>query len=59
MGLHLLFNDNKSAICLAKNLIFHSRRKHIQLKYHSIRNLINDGDLFLLKILGAEIQPIC
>jgi len=49
-----LFNDSQSAICLAKDPILHSRCKHIELKYHFIRNLINDGDLFLLKIPGAE-----
>ena len=49
-----LFSDSQSAICLAKNPILHSRCKHIELKYHFIRNLINDGDLFLLKIPGAE-----
>jgi hypothetical protein len=49
-----LFSDSQSAICLAKNPVFHSRCKHIQLKYHFIRELINDGDLSLLKILGSE-----
>ena len=49
-----LFSDSQSAICLAKNPILHSRCKHIELKYHFIRNLINDGDLILLKIPGAE-----
>ena len=42
-----LFSDSQSAICLAKYPIFHSRCKHIELKYHFIINLINDGDLFL------------
>jgi len=49
-----LFSDNQSAICLAKNPILHSRCKHIELKYHFIGNLINDGDLILFKIPGAE-----
>jgi len=49
-----LFSDSQSAICLAKNPILHSKCKHIELKYHFIRNLINDGDLILLKIPGAE-----
>ena len=39
---------------LLKISILHSRCKHIELKYHFIRNLINDGDLILLNILGAE-----
>jgi len=49
-----LFSDSQSAICLAKNPILHSRCKHIELKYPFIKNLINDGDLFLLKIPSAE-----
>jgi len=49
-----LFSDSQSAICLAKNPILHSRCKHIELKYHFIINLINNGDLFLLKIPGVE-----
>jgi len=50
----LLFTDNQSAIFLTKNPILQSRCKHIELKYHFIINLINDGDLFLLKIPSAE-----
>jgi len=49
-----LFNDSQSVICLAKNLIFNSRCKHIELKYHFIRNLIYDGDLFMLKIPSVK-----
>jgi len=49
-----LFSDNKSVICLSKNPTIHSRRKNIELRYHFIRNVINDEDLFLLKIQVAE-----
>jgi len=49
-----MFSDSQSAISPAKNPIFHSRCKHIQLRYHFIRELINDGDLSLLKILGSK-----
>ena len=49
-----LFSDSQSAVCLAKNPVFHSRCKHIQLRYHFIRELINDGELSLLKISGSE-----
>ena len=49
-----MFSDSQSAISLAKNPVFHSRCKHIQLRYHFIRELINDEDLSLLKILGSE-----
>ena len=41
-----LFNDSHSDIYLAKNPhILYFRCKHIKLKYHFIRNLINDEDL--------------
>ena len=33
-------SDSQSAISLAKNPVFHSRCKHIQLRYHFIRELI-------------------
>ena len=32
-----LYMDSKSAICLAKNPIYHKRNKHIDIKYHWIR----------------------
>ena len=50
------FSDSKSAIHLAKNPVFHARTKHIQLRYHHIRGLVEDGIIALKKILGAENQ---
>jgi hypothetical protein len=35
--------DSKSALALAKNLVFHKRSKHIRIKYHFIRNCLEDG----------------
>jgi hypothetical protein len=32
--------DNKSALSLAKNPIFHERSKHIEVKYHLIRDCV-------------------
>ena len=32
--------ENKSAIALAKNPVFHERSKHIELKYHFIRDCV-------------------
>jgi hypothetical protein len=37
--------DNKSAIALIKNPVFHDRSKHIQLRYHFIRQCVDDGDI--------------
>lgn len=35
-----IFCDNKSAIALSKNPVFHGRSKHIDIKYHKIRELV-------------------
>ena len=32
-----IYYDSKSAIAMAKNLVFHSRTKHINIRYHFIR----------------------
>jgi hypothetical protein len=32
--------DNKSALALAKNPVFHERSKHIRIKYHFIKELL-------------------
>ena len=51
---NVLYCDSQSAIHLAKNPYFHSRTKHIQLRYHFIRSLLEDGILKLEKISGAQ-----
>ena len=45
-----LYSDSQSAIHLAKNSAFHSRTKHIQLKHHFIRLVLEDGELKLENI---------
>ena len=42
-----IFEDNKSAICLAKNPQYHGRAKHIDIKHHFIRQRVQDGDIKL------------
>ena len=37
-----LYNDSQSAIHIVNTLAFHSRTKHIQLKYHFIRSVIDE-----------------
>lgn len=39
------FYDNSSAICLSKNLVHHSKAKHIDIKYHFIRDHIFNGNI--------------
>jgi hypothetical protein len=50
----VLHSDSQSVIHLAKNSTFHSRTKHIDLRYHFIRLLIQDGVLKLVKIVGSK-----
>ncbi|GJU85033.1 putative RNA-directed DNA polymerase [Tanacetum coccineum] len=42
--------DNQSAIHLAKNSMFHKRTKHIDIRYHWIRDAIEDGMFELNKV---------
>ena len=42
-----LHSDNKSAIALAKDDRFHARTKHIDIRYHFIRYVIEDGNIRL------------
>ena len=50
----ILHSDSQSAIFLAKNLVFHSKSKHIQTKYHFIRYLVKDKLIILKKICGFK-----
>lgn len=40
-----LLCDNKSAIAMTRNLVFHNRTKHIACKYHFIRNAVEDKEI--------------
>ena len=41
----VIYQDNKSAICMAKNPQFHGRSKHIAIKYHFIRDETKNGTI--------------
>eukprot|EP00253_Pinus_taeda_P026018 PITA_26018 len=49
-----LYSDIQSAIHIAKNSAFHSKTKHIHLKYHFIRSTLEDGQLKLEKIHTSQ-----
>ena len=53
-GMNVLYSDSQSAIHLARNSAFHSRTKHIGLRYHFIRSLLEDEVLNLVKIEGSK-----
>ena len=50
----VLHCDNDIAVHLAKNLVFHSPTKHIQMHIHFIREFINKRMMNLQKILGTK-----
>ena len=50
----ILHSDSQRAIFLAKNPAYHSRSKHMQLRYHFIRSLLENEQLLLEKIHGTE-----
>ena len=46
----LLLGDNESSLKLAMNPVFHQRSKHIRIKYHSLRDRVEEGLLELCKV---------
>lgn len=42
-----VYEDNQGAIALARNPICRQRCKHIDIKYHFIREIVNDGKVIL------------
>nr|GEY16946.1 retrovirus-related Pol polyprotein from transposon TNT 1-94 [Tanacetum cinerariifolium] len=47
--------DNTSAIKLSKNLVFHGKCKHIEVRYHFLRDLVNNGTMEL-EFCGTKDQ---
>jgi len=50
--------DNKSAISLAKNPISHGRSKHIETRFHFIREKLTNG-MIELHYCPTELQLAC
>ncbi|KAK2996001.1 hypothetical protein RJ640_019468 [Escallonia rubra] len=50
-----IYVDNKSAIALAKNLVFHDQSKHIDIRYHFIRESIANKQV-QVKFVKSEDQ---
>jgi len=42
-----IFCDNKATISMTKNPAFHSRTKHIDIRYHFIRDLVAKEEILL------------
>ena len=43
----IIHSDNQSCIKLSENPVFHNRSKHIEMKYHFIKELVQRGTLKL------------
>ena len=46
--------DKQSAILLVKNLLFHAKTKKIEVKYHFIREILEDKLMKLVKVHTDE-----
>ena len=46
--------DSQSAIYLAKHKVYHARKKHIDVRFHKIRELTAIGEIILEKIDTSE-----
>ena len=45
-----VYCDSMSAIHLAKNQVYHGRTKHIDVRYHFVREIFEEGEILLQKI---------
>ena len=50
----LIHCDNQSYIKLSENPVFHDRSKHIEIKYHYIRDMVQRGAVKLLYLVTEE-----
>ena len=46
-GPTLIYEDNQGAISMAKNPVFHKRTKHVQIRYHFLREAVEQGTITL------------
>jgi len=51
---NVVFSDSQSAIHLTKNDAYHSKTKHISVKYHYIRDTIAAGEVTVKKVHTSE-----
>ena len=58
LGLHqkeyVVYCDSQSAIDLSKNSMYHARTKHIDVRYHWIREKLEDGSMQVKKVPISE-----
>ena len=49
-----IYCDNQSCVNLSKNLIFHDKSKHIEIKYHYIMDMVQRGAVKLQYVATEE-----
>ena len=52
----MLKSDNQAAIAMSNNDVNHSRSKHIDIKYHFIREVLNTRQVELLWVSTKDQQ---
>lgn len=50
----MLYVDNKAALALMRNPVFHGRSKHIDTRFHFIRECIDRGDIKVQHVVTQE-----
>lgn len=55
IGHVVLYIDSHSAIHLARNPVFHGRSKYIDLRFHFVRECVENGEI-VIKHIGTEEQ---
>jgi len=50
----VIFCDSQSVVHLTRNSKYHSRTKHIEIKHHFIRDIVDTGDISVEKIHTVE-----
>ena len=50
----ILYCDNISAIDTSKNLVMHTKTKHIAIKYHYLRELVEDKEVKMEYVNSKE-----
>jgi hypothetical protein len=51
----LVYEDNQSAIAMARNPQFHGRAKHIDIRHHYVREQVSEGTVTLQYCPSCEM----
>ncbi|GJX27363.1 transposable element [Tanacetum coccineum] len=49
-----MYSDSQSVIHLAKNQVYHARTKHIDVRYHFIREILEEGRVRIQKVHNSK-----